>query len=195
MPRLSCSINAPILSAGCNPYLTTMPWHPGHRQPALPGLARLSRVRRRLRCLYPWPGPARRMQRAAAHRPGPAGHHPGDLAALTAPRPARPDVKAPAGLAQLHGTTEQVRPGILRWPHCACLLPLGNGLSSSPSAGPGQRSLLRKVNIAIMPEPFKVRMPNRVGQLPWSSCQLPRPEQPVTGFICCRSGRLGPGGR
>ena len=32
-------------------------------------------------------------------------------------------------------------------------------------------------------------LPNRDGQLPWSSCQLPRPEQPITGFICRRSGR------
>jgi hypothetical protein len=67
--------------------------------------------------------PVRQMQRALTHWPGPAGHHPGDPAALKVPCPRRRE-GAWEDLAQLHGMSGQARPGISRWPHCACLLPL-----------------------------------------------------------------------
>jgi hypothetical protein len=62
-----------------------------------------------------------------------------------------PAWRRPAGLAQLHGMSGQVRPGISRRPHCASLLPLGNGLRLVTHAGLGRRSLLRKVKVARVP--------------------------------------------
>jgi len=60
-----------------------MPRHPGHRLPPPPGPGRLLPPAQAAPVsIYPRPGPARPMQRAPGHWPGPAGHHPGDPAAL-----------------------------------------------------------------------------------------------------------------
>jgi hypothetical protein len=98
--------------------------------------------------------PVRQMQRALAHWPGPAGHHPGDPAALTVPCPRRRE-GAWEDLAQLHSMSGQARPGVSRWPHCACLLPLGQWSSWSPSAGLGPTVPATQGERCTCPEPFR----------------------------------------
>ncbi len=59
--------------------------------------------------------------------------------------------------------SEQPRPRICEWPHCACLLPPGQRSSWSPGAGLGRRPLLRRVSAAMVlgaPQGMQVSLPN-----------------------------------
>ncbi len=69
-----------------------MPWHPGHRLLALPEPSRLLPRAQAAPMSIPT---ARLPAECSVHRPGPAGHHPGDPAALTVHGRARAGVKAP----------------------------------------------------------------------------------------------------
>jgi hypothetical protein len=129
-----------------------MPWHPGHRQPALPGPGPLLPRAQAAPMSIPMarPGPPDAARGGAQARSGRTPSGRSRDADSASPCPRRRESARQARLSCMAERAGQARD----LPVAALPMPVtagATGSSSPPSAGLGRRSLLRKVNVAIVP--------------------------------------------